>query len=293
MRGLQSLTDVFLFFDDTAVTVDEGGSAFAAPMGFDDVRVVTALESDDLYHGLRITMHESGHAIYEQGKNRNFNGVPVGQALSIGAHESQSLFYERMIGRQLAFFEAFLPKIHEIFPQTQSATADDMYFAANQVARGPLWRDADELTYPLHIMLRYELEKKMVDGSLDLKDLPDEWNRGMKDLLGVDVKDDREGCLQDVHWSLNYVGYFPGYFIGALTAAQLYRHLETKVMPDIQEQIRAGNFGEINKWLNQEIHAVGSLHPSLDELLVEVTEEELNPQHFLDYVTEKYEKLYA
>lgn len=262
-------------------------------MSSDDVRVATRGSKDEWYRCLKITCHEAGHAMYEQGKNVAYEGLPVGQALSIGMHESQSLFYERMITRNLPFWQWVAPKFHEKFPHTKSVTADDMYFAANQVEKGLTRSNADELTYPLHIILRFELEREMF-GDMDLKDLPQKWNAKIEEYLGLDVPSDTEGCLQDGHWSIGNLGYFPGYLIGAMVAAQLYRHLATlEIGIDIEGEIRAGNFEVIRNWLKKEVHEVGSLHPSLDKLLEEITGEPLNPDHFFTYLKDKYTKLYA
>lgn len=238
------------------------------------------------------TVHEAGHAMYEQGRNMKYDGLPVSDALSMGSHESQSLFWERMIGHNVGFWEAVLPIVHEKMPHTKDVSADDLFFAVNQVNRSLIRVEADELTYPFHIILRFELEKRLVNGTLDIKDLPQAWRDGMKEHLGVDVPTDREGCMQDIHWPSGAFGYFPSYSLGAMTAAQLFRHLKG-VMPDLEERIRAGKFKDIRKWLQGEIHEVGSLYPSLDELLEKVTGEPLNPQYFLDYLEEKYSKVYA
>lgn len=231
--------------------------------------------------------------LYEQGRNAKYGGLPVSDPLSMGAHESQSLFWERMIAQNVGFWQAVLPKVHEKLPHTKSVTAEDLFFAVNQVNRSLIRVDADELTYPFHIILRFELEKKLMDGTLDVKDLPEAWKEGMKEHLGIDVPTDREGCLQDIHWPGGAFGYFPSYTLGAMTAAQLYIHLKTEVMPDMEERVKQGNVKDIRDWLKTEIHEVGSLYPSLDELLEKVTGEALNPQYFLEYLDEKYSKLYA
>lgn len=266
---------------------------FTGGAGPEDVRITTRYSKELPFEGIMGTVHETGHAMYEQGRNSKYDGLPVSDALSMGAHESQSLFWERMVGQNVGFWEAVLPKIHEKLPHTKDVNAEDLFFAVNQVNRSLIRVEADELTYPFHIILRFELEKKLLNGTLDVKDLPQAWKDGMKQHLGVDVPSDKLGCLQDIHWPSGAFGYFPSYSLGAMTAAQLYRHLKTEVMPDIEEKIKSGNFKEIKDWLKTEIHEVGSLYPSLDELLEKVTGEPLNTKYFLQYLDEKYSKVYS
>lgn len=239
------------------------------------------------------TVHEVGHAMYEQGRSNDYAGLPVSESLSMGAHESQSLFWERMIGLNIGFWEHILPKVHEHLPHTKDVTADDLFFAVNQINPGLIRVDADELTYSFHIILRFELERKLATGELDVNDLPKAWEKGMKEHLGIDVPSDREGCLQDIHWPSGAFGYFPSYSLGAMTAAQLYHHLKEEAMPDVEKRIAKGEFSSIRDWLRKEIHEVGSLYPSLDGLLEKVTGEPLNPKYFLKYLDEKYSNVYA
>lgn len=266
---------------------------FTGGAGPEDVRITTRYSKELPFEGIMGTIHETGHAMYEQGRNNKYAGLPVSDSLSMGVHESQSLFWERMIGQNVNFWRAVLPKIHEALPHTKKVSADDLFFAVNQVQRGFIRVDADELTYPFHVILRFELEKKLVDGSLDVKDLPSAWNDGMRKHLGVEVANDKEGCLQDIHWPSGAFGYFPSYTLGAMMAAQLFRHMKENVMPDIDERIAKGEFKSIREWLRTEIHEVGSLYPSLDELLEKVTGESLNPQYFLEYLEDKYMKMYS
>lgn len=259
----------------------------------DDVRITTRYSTELPFEGIMGTVHETGHAMYEQGRNAKYEGLPVSDALSMGTHESQSLFWERMIGQNIGFWESVLPQLHEKLPHTKGVSAEDLYFAVNQVNRGLIRVDADELTYPFHIILRLELEKKLLNGSLNVNDLPTAWNEGMKKHLGVDVPSDKEGCLQDIHWPSGAFGYFPSYSLGAMTAAQIFQHLKKVVMPDIEEKISSGEYSKIREWLKTEVHEVGSLYPSLDELLKKVTGEPLNPQYFLSYLEDKYSKVYS
>lgn len=234
-----------------------------------------------------------GHGLYEQGRNNQYAGLPVSESLSMGAHESQSLFWERMIGLNENFWESTLSTLHQHLPHTKDVTPYDMFFATNQVEPGLNRVNADELTYPFHIMLRFDLEQRLVSGSLDVKDIPSAWRAGMKDLLGVEVPNDAEGALQDIHWSFGAFGYFPSYSLGAMTAAQLFHYLKSQAMPDIEDKIKSGEFSLIRDWLRNEIHEVGSLYPSLDELLVQVTGEPLVPKYFIEYLDKKYAKVYG
>lgn len=266
---------------------------FTGGAGQDDVRITTRYSKELPFEGIMGTIHETGHAMYEQGRNDKYAGLPVSDALSMGVHESQSLFWERMIGQNVNFWHAVLPKIHEKLPHTKQVSAEDLFFAVNQVNRGFIRVDADELTYPFHVILRFELEKQLVDGTLDVKDLPSAWNEGMRKHLGVEVPNDKMGCLQDIHWPSGAFGYFPSYTLGAMTAAQLFQHLKTEVMPDVEDKLRNGEFEGVREWLRSEIHEVGSLYPSLDDLLQKVTGEPLNAQYFLQYLEDKYTRMYA
>jgi len=274
-------------------TIDVSVHPFTGGAGPSDVRITTRYSEEVPFEGIMGTVHETGHAMYEQGLNPMYDGLPVSDALSMGSHESQSLFWERMIGQNVGFWESVLPKLHERLPHTKDVSADDFFFAVNQVSRSLIRVEADELTYPFHIILRFELEKKLMNGTLSVKELPQAWKDGMKEHLGIDVPSDKEGCLQDIHWPSGAFGYFPSYTLGAMTAAQLFSFLKKTAMPDIEERIRNGKYAEIKEWLRKNIHEVGSLYASLDELLDNVTGEPLNPQRFLDYLEEKYAKVYV
>lgn len=212
----------------------------------------------------------------------------------MGAHESQSLFWERMIGQSEAFWTAVLPIVHEMLPFTKDASAADFAYAVNRVnPQGLIRVDADELSYPFHIILRFEIEKGLYEGSMDVDDLPSIWAAKMKEYFDVDVPDNTRGVLQDVHWPSLAFGYFPSYTLGAMVAAQLYSHMDRQVLPGMEERIANGQFREIKEFLNTNFHKIGSLYPSLDELLVAVTGEPLNPTYFVEYLTAKYTKMYS
>lgn len=233
------------------------------------------------------------HALYEQGRNPKHEGLPVSDALSMGSHESQSLFWERMVAQNVSFWKAVMPTVKEELPFAADLSADDFSYAVNQVNPEGLIRvDADELSYPFHIILRFQIERGLFDGSMKVEDLPEIWNAKMKEYFGVDVPDDANGVLQDVHWGSGAWGYFPSYLLGSMTAAQLYAFMDREGMPGMEGRIERGEFAEIKAYLNEKFHALGSVHPSLDELLMAVTGEPLRAQYFLDYVEKKYSAMY-
>lgn len=281
-----------LGFDVEKGRLDVSVHPFAGLVGPEDVRITTRYSERLPFEGMMGIVHEAGHGMYEQGRSKKHAGMPVSKPLSMGMHESQSLFWERMIGQGGPFWEAVLDTVYEWLPHTQGVDAGEFYFAINQINRSFIRVDADELTYPFHVMLRFDLEKLLLNGSLAVEDLPGAWNEGMKHYLGVEVGDDSNGCLQDIHWSNGMFGYFPTYTLGAMTAVQLFRYLKKEVMPDVEQRIREGRFTEIRDWLRKEVHEVGSLYPGLDELLEKVTGEKLNSQYFLEYLEEKYSRFY-
>lgn len=282
-----------LNFDFDKGRIDVSLHPFTGGAGPPDTRITTRYSAAKPFEGIMGTVHEVGHALYEQGRNANQEGLPVSDALSMGSHESQSLFWERMVAQSVPFWEAVLPIVHEELPFTSGATAEDFAYAVNQVDRSGLIRvEADELSYPFHIILRFEIERGLFNGTIAVEDLPTVWNAKMKEFFGVDVPEDSRGCLQDVHWPSLAYGYFPSYTLGAMVAAQLYEFMDTKALPGMAERIAKGQFAEIKAFLNDKFHVLGSLYPSLDELLVAVTGEPLTPSYFIDYLTEKYTKMY-
>jgi carboxypeptidase Taq len=208
----------------------------------------------------------------------------------MGIHESQSLFWERNIFQSLEFWQYLTPKIHKFFPHTKDVSAEEFYLYTNQVSPGFIRVDADEVTYPLHIILRFELEKGLFD-DLKVDDLPRVWNNKVKEMLGLTVNSDKLGVLQDVHWSMGALGYFPSYTLGAMTASQLYEKCE-KDIPDMKEKIRKGEFKEIREWLRTNVHEKGSLFDKPDDLLIDITGKPLDPNIFINYLNKKYSAIY-
>lgn len=262
-----------------------------------DVRMTTRYKPTSLAESLTGTTHETGHALYEQGKRGDLQ--PVSEAAGMAAHESQSLFWERMIGLRLEFWEGKggdWPGIRGMFDEAgmklDGFGADHFYKGINSVKPGLIRVEADEVTYPLHIILRFEIEQALLDGSLAVDDVPRVWNEKMKEYLGVDVPSDTLGCLQDVHWSSGSFGYFPTYTFGAILASMFFRTAE-KEIPNLVEQISRGEFGELHAWLKEKIWDWGGADGGVDALVERVCGGQVDADVFLGYLRGKYGKLYG
>ena len=264
-----------------------------------DVRMTTRFKVGDLTEGLTGAIHETGHALAEQNRNlsEEWRDQPVNVIMSMGIHESQSLFWERMVALGKPFQKYLFPKIQKTFPEVESLqnkTHEDFYTAINKIKdtdNGFIRVEADEVTYTMHIIIRFEIEQALVSGELSVDDVPRVWNQKMKDYLGVDVSDDAKGCLQDVHWAGGALGYFPTYSLGALYACQLYESA-LHDLPDLENDLAQGKFTAIREWLTKKVHAVGSFYKNGDELMIAATGKPLDPQVFLKYLTKKYTELY-
>lgn len=274
-------------YDDSSGRIDESVHPFSMSVNPSDVRITSRFSEDEWYQGLAALLHEGGHAIYEQ--NIGGNGEPIHQALSMGMHESQSLFWERHVGLSQSFWKYAAPVVNEAFDT--SYTPQEFYGAVNAAKRSFIRVEADELTYPLHVILRYEIERDFIQGKLDVKDLPERWNKDFEAMLGIPVPSDAQGCLQDVHWSMLAYGYFPTYLIGSATAAQLAHYCQ-KDIPNMHELIEKGEFAPIKAWLTEKVHRHGKKYNSLDDHLEAELGEKLNPQYFIKYLTDKYTELY-
>lgn len=268
--------------------IDVSAHPFTSSSSPADVRITSRFMDTEWYQGLAGSIHESGHAMYEQSLGRS--ALSIDQALSMGTHESQSLFWERHIGKSLSFWKWAVPLLNEHFPEL-NATAEQVDEAINAVNPGLIRVEADELTYPLHVILRYNIERDVVEGRLEVKDIPTRWNKDMKDFLQVDVPDDAQGCLQDVHWCQLAIGYFPTYVLGAVMAAQLEHYCKLD-LPYFDELVSSGEFAPLKAWLCEKVHRHGRRYPNLDALLEAQVGEKLNPKYFLSYLTEKYSALY-
>ncbi|OZM56357.1 carboxypeptidase M32 [Lottiidibacillus patelloidae] len=278
-------------YDLEAGRLDATIHPFASTINGNDVRITTRYEKNNIAFALFSTIHEAGHALYEQGINESFEGTVLRRGTSLGIHESQSRFFENMVGRSEEFWKAYYNGLQEAFPNHLSdVTLDSFYRAVNKVQPSNIRVEADELTYNLHVMLRYEIEKGLISGDIAVKDLPKIWNEKMEEYLGIVPENDTVGVLQDVHWSFGAIGYFHTYSLGNLYAAQLLNTI-TKEMPDFYEQIANGNILAIREWMKEKIHQYGKLYlPS--ELIKMATGEELNAKYLVDYLESKYTKLY-
>lgn len=264
---------------------------FATSFSRDDARITTRWNADFLNPALFGTLHESGHAMYEQGTHPDLARTPLARGTSLGIHESQSRMMENLVGRNRGFWQAHFPKLQSLFPaQLGNATAEDFYRAINKVQATYIRVEADELTYNFHIILRFELEQAMLNGELSAKDLPDAWNTKMEELLGIVPPTNSKGCLQDVHWTRPGFGYFPTYALGNLYAAQF---METAVAqnPTIEAELEEGNTDALLSWLRENIHQHGrKFTPS--ELVQRITGKPLSHDAFIRYATAKFTDIY-
>ena len=255
-----------------------------------DVRITTSY-NDHVDDSLFSVIHESGHAIYELGIPDELTQTLVGQGTSMGMHESQSRFFENIIGRNENFWVPVYEKLQERFPkQLGSVTMEQFVRGINKVEPSLIRTQADELTYSLHVLIRYEIEKMLIEEDLDVEKLPDIWADKYEEYLGVRPKQVSEGVLQDIHWSQGSFGYFPSYALGSAFGAQLYHYMKGQM--DFEGLLRRGDLGPIREFLREHIHRYGKLKTSR-QILKDVTGEDFNPQYYVDYLTEKYGKLYG
>ncbi|MBR2027574.1 MAG: barstar family protein [Oscillospiraceae bacterium] len=253
-----------------------------------DVRITTKYHENDFSNSLYSVVHEGGHALYELNVSDDFARTVLDGGVSMGIHESQSRFYENYIGRSREFISCIFPKLCEIFPQLADYTAEDVYKAVNRVQPGLIRIDADELTYCLHIMVRYELEKRIFAGELEVKDLPAEWNKMYREYLGVDVPNDKKGVLQDSHWSGGNIGYFPSYALGSAYGAQFLKKMKETV--NVEECVKNGNLAPVNEWNREHIWQYGQLRTPSQ--ILESTVGSFDPMVFADYLEAKFTELY-
>ena len=256
-----------------------------------DVRITTHYYEDDLLSSMYSVIHEGGHALYELGTADELQFTGLNTGATMGLHESQSRFYENLIGRSLPFCKAVLPVMQELFPeQLAGVTAEMLYAAVNKAQPSLIRTESDELTYPMHIMIRYEIEKLMMQGDVKVNELPGLWNRMYKEYLGVDVPDDRRGVLQDTHWSGGMFGYFPSYALGSAYGVQMLTNLEKDV--DVWTAAEKGDLSPITAWLGEHLHRYGKLLTP-DRLLMNAMGEPFDPTRYTDYLTRKFTGLYG
>lgn len=277
-------------YDFEAGRLDESTHPFTINFGNKDVRITTHYYDNDFRSALFSCIHEGGHAIYEQNIPDELIGTMLGTGVSMGIHESQSRFYENIIGRSIEFWKYFYPEVQKRFSQFEGIPLTEFYRGINVVEPSLIRTEADELTYSLHIIIRYEIEKALINGEIEVKDLPHIWNEKYKDYLGVEPENDAEGVLQDMHWSDGSFGYFPSYALGNLYGAQFLNKM-IKDMPDLYKDIENGNLNNIREWLKENIHKHGSVYKPA-KLIKDVTGEELNAKYFIAYLNDKYSKIY-
>jgi carboxypeptidase Taq len=279
-------------YDFEAGRQDISSHPFTINFGSKDVRVTTRINTNDLNEMIWSTIHEGGHALYEQGIPDDEYGLPSGESISLGIHESQSRLWENNVGRSLAFWKANFPELQQLFPENLSqVSVMDFYKAMNIVKPSLIRTNADELTYHFHILIRFELEKMMLEKSVSVNDLPKLWNQKYKEYMDLDVPDDAQGILQDIHWSHGSMGYFPTYSIGSFYAAQFFAKAK-KDIPELAHQIGDEEAKKLLQWLRDNIHVHGRTYNS-EETCVRVTGEGLNFNHFMEYARAKYKDIYS
>jgi len=279
-------------FDNHVGRQDRSAHPFTASTHPTDVRTTTRLRENDLKSALLSTLHEGGHALYEQGLPAEEYGNPLGQSISLGIHESQSRTWENLVGLSPSFWRYAYPKLQAKFPDQLRNTDREMFYAAMNRVRPSLIRvEADEATYNLHIMLRFEIEKMIINDDFPVAELPQLWNEKMEEYLGIRPSTDTEGVLQDVHWSFGAFGYFPTYTLGNLYSIQFYNQAQEDI-PGLDESCARGDFSGLLEWLRIHIHSIGRGRKA-EELVQELTGQPLSAQPFMDYLETKYKQLYS
>jgi carboxypeptidase Taq len=273
-------------WDPSRWRVDETPHPFASKPGRGDIRLTTHTEAGDLT-SLFSTMHEFGHGVYEFDVDERLERTPLGRGTSSAIHESQSRTWENLVGRSRGFWRWFYPQLQPLFPDALGSIDEETFVRAVSAIRPGLIRgDADEATYGLHIILRFELEQELLAGKVAIRELPEAWDARMKDYLGVDVPDDAHGVLQDMHWSTGMLGYFPTYQLGNVISVQIWEVARSE-LGDLEEQFARGEFGPLREWLRERLYRHGSIYPPR-ELLRRVTGSDLDPEPYLNYLQTKF-----
>lgn len=273
-------------FDFSAGRIDTALHPFCSGVGPRDTRLTTRYDPTDFRTSLFGVLHEAGHGLYDQGLPHELHGQPLDWPASLGIHESQSRLWENHVGRSLAFWERWLPRAAAHFPHLSSLGPGDLFRAVNQAARTHIRVNADEVTYDLHIMLRFEMETAIFNGDLPVADIPGEWNRRFESLVGAKVANDAEGCLQDIHWSLGIFGYFPTYSLGNLNASHLMAAVR-RGEPGIDSQLAAGDYSGLLAWMREKVHRLGSRLPP-DELVARAAGSPATPEAHLAHLRDRY-----
>ena len=280
----------YIGFDFNRGLMSESEHPFTTNLHNHDVRFTNHYYENKLDSAIFSAIHEAGHGLYEQGIDDDITMTLAGGGTSMGMHESQSRFYENNVGRSLEFWKPIYGKLVQLYPQQLSdVSLEEFYKAINASCPSLIRTEADELTYPFHIMIRYEIEKAIFAGEVTVDELPALWNKKYEEYLGITPQNDTEGILQDMHWSGGSFGYFPSYAIGSAIAAQIYHHLET-VMP-VKTCLEEGNLMPIRDYLKEHIHRFGCCKTT-QEILTDMTGEGFNPEYYIQYLTEKYSRLY-
>lgn len=277
-------------YDFEAGRLDISVHPFTTAFDNKDVRITTNYKKNEFRTAMFGCIHEGGHAIYEQDIPDSLKGTMLATGVSMGIHESQSRFYENILGRSLSFWTYFFPEAKKRFAQFKDVTLDDFYKGVNDVKPSLIRIEADELTYSLHIIIRYEIEKAIFEDGVSADELPGLWNSKYKEYLGIEPKNDAEGILQDVHWSSGSFGYFPSYALGNLYGAQ-FLHIMKKDIPDMDKRIENGDLEAVHSWLSEHIHKYGSVYKP-EELIKNVTGERLTAKYFIDYINDKFSSIY-
>ena len=279
-------------FDFEAGRLDTAAHPFCSGFGPGDTRLTTRYDEHHFPGALFGTLHEAGHGIYDQGLDRAAFGVPVGSACSLGIHESQSRMWENFVGRSKPFWDHFYPRAQTAFPEALAGTPqNEFYRAINDVQPSFIRVEADEATYNLHILLRFDLERPLVAGDLQPADVPGAWNETFTKYFGITPPDDARGCLQDIHWSGGMIGYFPTYALGNMYAAQFFAAASREI-PDLPASFAHGEFRELKEWLNEKIHRRGRQFRA-QRLVEVVTGESLSPQPLVRHLHQKFDELYG
>lgn len=280
-----------LGFDFERGRLDISTHPFTTTFHTHDVRITTRYKESDVLYSIGSTVHETGHGLYEQGLLEEHYGTPLGEAVSLGIHESQSRLWERIIGGSRPFWKYFYPKLQKEFPEPfKKIPLEEFYMVVNEVKPSHIRTEADEVTYNLHIIIRFEIEKDLIEGKLKPKDVPDVWRAKVKEYLGINVPTDTLGALQDVHWSAGLFGYFPTYTFGNLYSAQFFDAMKRDV-PQIEKEFEKGNFSTALRWLRTHIHEHGKTHTA-SALVKKVTGRPLESSFFTKYLEEKYKDIY-
>ena len=288
-REISKMLQEVLCIDTTRSLIGESEHAFTDRMAYDDVRITTHYYEDLFVSNIYTVMHESGHLMFDMWQPKENHEYFVTEGKTLGMHESVSRFYENRIGRSKSFISLIFPRLKEIIPETLSDVTEREFYEGVNIAEPTLIRtEADEVTYTLHVIIRYELEKKLIGGELSVRELPRAWNEMYKELLGVVPSNDAEGVLQDVHWASDF-GYFPTYAIGNFYNSMYYNEMAKKI--DIDGAVRAGDMDSINSWMKERVYKKADrLTPK--EWIYDITGRDLTPSDFLDYLDEKYAEIY-